>query len=57
MKFEIHLHRPGHSKPLTIGMELSQLRRAPQDPHLFELPHGLAKLPAEALVPLLGSGR
>lgn len=57
MKFDVRLSRSGHSKPLAIAMELAHVKNGPQDPHLFELPHGLSQLPIAALAPLLGAGR
>ncbi len=41
-------------KVSTIGWELSQVRIGPQPAALFEAPQGFSKLPAEAVVPLLG---
>jgi len=38
----------------AIQMALSDVKEAPQAPALFTPPAGLAKLPAEALAPLLG---
>lgn len=57
MKFDVRLKRSGHSKPLAVAMELSHVKNGPQDPHLFELPHGLVQMPIAALGPLLGVGR
>lgn len=44
----------GGSKPMAIRMELANLAVGPQDPALFQVPPGLAKLPAAALEGLLG---
>lgn len=54
MKFDVAILRAGSSRPVKIAMELSNLLEEAQDPSLFELPPGLARLPAEALGPLMG---
>lgn len=54
MRLDGTVTRGGASRPTAIRMELANLRLGPQDPALFELPQGLAKLPAAALEPLLG---
>lgn len=36
------------------GYELSNVHRGPQPPNLFELPSGMARLPPEAVAPLMG---
>jgi hypothetical protein len=41
-------------KVATLRWELSHVRLGPQPAALFEAPHGFSKLPAEAIVPLLG---
>jgi len=41
-------------KVVTVRWELSHVRIGPQPAALFEEPHGFSKLPAEAIVPLLG---
>jgi hypothetical protein len=38
-------------------MELSNLRKGPQDPALFAVPQNMMKLPGGALAPLLGVGK
>ena len=47
--------RPSRGRPAQVQMYLSNLRKAPQDSSLFELPQGFVKLPTDALAPLLGS--
>ena len=37
-----------------LHWELSHVKLGPQPGSLFEMPHGFSKLPAEAIVPLLG---
>lgn len=46
--------RPKRGKPASVKMTLSNVRKAPQNASLFELPQGLVKLPTGALQPLLG---
>ncbi|HTV90213.1 MAG TPA: hypothetical protein VME41_14460 [Stellaceae bacterium] len=41
-------------KPTRVRWELSHVRLGPQPAALFAAPHGYAKLPAEAIAPLLG---
>lgn len=41
-------------KVATLRWELSHVHLGPQPAALFEAPHGFSKLPAEAIVPLLG---
>ena len=41
-------------KVATVRWELSHVRIGPQPAALFEEPHGFSKLPAEAVLPLLG---
>jgi len=41
-------------KVATLRWELSHVKLGPQPANLFEAPKGFAKLPAEAVVPLLG---
>ena len=41
-------------KAATLRWELTHVRLGPQPGSLFEAPHDFAKLPAEAIVPLLG---
>lgn len=43
-------------KPVAIRMELANLAVGPQDPALFQVPPGLAKLPTEAFQGLFGRG-
>jgi hypothetical protein len=47
--------RPKRGKPANVKMTLSNVKKAPQDATLFELPNGLVKLPSDALAPLLGA--
>lgn len=54
MKLDGTVTSAGSARPVVIRMELSQLQKGPQDPALFEIPPGLTRLPAEALMPLLG---
>jgi hypothetical protein len=44
----------GASRGTAIRLELAGLKLGPQNPHLFELPPGLLKLPSGALQGLLG---
>jgi hypothetical protein len=45
----------GHKgKPVAVRWELNHVRVGPQPAALFETPRGFSKLPAEAIVPLLG---
>jgi hypothetical protein len=53
MKLEGRFTRPG-GKVATIRWELSHVKIGPQPAALFEAPKGYSKLPAEAIVPLLG---
>lgn len=53
MKLAGTVTAPGGRKT-TIQMVLSDVKEAPQSAALFVPPPGLAKLPAEALAPLLG---
>lgn len=55
MRIDGTMTRGGGGKPLAIRMELANLALGPQDPALFKVPPGLAKLPAQALEPLFGS--
>ena len=41
-------------KVAHLHWELSHVKLGPQPGSLFEMPHGFSKLPAEAIVPLLG---
>lgn len=54
MRIDGTITRDAGSKPMAIRMELANLAVGPQDPALFEVPPGLAKLPAAALEGLLG---
>jgi hypothetical protein len=56
MRLEGTVSRPGASARTSIRMELADLKLGRQDPHLFELPPGLIKLPSGALESFL-SGR
>ena len=53
MKLAGTVTAPGGHRTV-IDMVLSGFQEAPQNPDLFVTPTGLAKLPAEALAPLLG---
>ena len=53
LKLDATVVAPGGHRT-AIGMILSGLKEAPQSAELFTLPPGLARLPAEALAPLLG---
>jgi hypothetical protein len=55
MKLDVSIVRAHGGKPLTIAMALSHVEFGPQDPALFALPANYAKLPAEAIAPLLGA--
>jgi hypothetical protein len=44
----------GKGKVSTIRWELRHVKIGAQDAALFEIPHDYAKLPPEAVVPLLG---
>ncbi|MGO8919166.1 MAG: hypothetical protein ACLQJR_24970 [Stellaceae bacterium] len=55
MRIDGTLTRDGGGRPVAIRMELANLAVGPQDPTLFQVPPGLAKLPAAALEGLLGS--
>ena len=55
MKLDLAVTRAHGGKPLAIAMELTHVEIGPQDPHLFAPPEGFAKLPADALAPLLGA--
>jgi hypothetical protein len=54
VKLQVAVTRAHGGKPLEIAMELSNLVLGPVDPALFALPQGFARLPADALEPLLG---
>jgi len=54
MRIDGTLTRGGSGKAVAIRMELANLAVGPQDPVLFQVPPGLAKLPAAALEGLLG---
>ena len=56
MRLEGTVTRVGASTGTSIRMELAGLKLGRQDPHLFELPPGLIKLPSDALEAFL-SGR
>jgi hypothetical protein len=56
MRLEGMVTRPGASAGTTIRMELAGLKLGHQDPHLFELPPGLIKLPSGTIEGFL-SGR
>ncbi len=43
-----------NGKSSTIFWELRHVKLGKQDPALFEVPQGYAKLPPEAAAPLLG---
>jgi hypothetical protein len=43
-----------NGKSSTIFWELRRVKLGKQDPALFEVPQGYAKLPPEAAAPLLG---
>ena len=45
---------PVHGKTATIRWELNHVKIGPQPAALFEAPRDYSKLPAEAIVPLLG---
>ena len=53
MRFAGNYTTPG-GKTTPVRLELSHVRTGPQDPALFEVPQNMAKLPLEALAPLLG---
>ncbi len=55
MRIDGTITRKNGGKPLSIRMELGNLAVGPQNPALFQVPPGLAKLPAEALQALFGS--
>jgi len=55
MKLDLAVTRAHGGKPLAIAMELSHVEIGPQDPQLFAPPEGFARLPADALAPLLGA--
>lgn len=55
MRIDGTVTRGGGSKPAVIRMELAGLAVGPQDPALFQVPPGLAELPAAALEGLFGS--
>jgi hypothetical protein len=46
---------PGR-RPMEIAMVLSNVKRGPQDPDLFEVPKGLHRIPPEALEALFNLG-
>jgi hypothetical protein len=46
--------RPKRGKPAEVKMTLANVKKGPQNASLFDLPHGLMKLPTGALGPLLG---
>jgi hypothetical protein len=52
------MYRPANGgTPTPVRMELSNLRKGPQDPALFAVPQNMMKLPGGALAPLLGVGK
>ena len=53
MRFAGNYTTPG-GKTTPVRLELSHVHTGPQDPALFEVPQNMAKLPLEALAPLLG---
>ena len=55
MKLDVSIARAHGGKPLAIAMALSHVEIGPQDLALFALPANFAKLPAEAIAPLLGA--
>jgi hypothetical protein len=55
MRIDGTVTRGGSGRVTAIRMELSNLALGPQDPALFQVPPGLAQLPAAALEGLLGS--
>jgi hypothetical protein len=46
--------RPTRGRPAQVQMTLSNVKKAPQEASMFELPQGFVKLPTGALAPLLG---
>ncbi|HXQ49587.1 MAG TPA: hypothetical protein VN802_00705 [Stellaceae bacterium] len=54
MKLDVSVTRAHGGKPMLIAMVLSQVVTGPVDPALFEPPQGFARLPPDALGPLLG---
>jgi hypothetical protein len=54
MKLDVSVTRAHGGKPIAIAMALSQFVAGPVDPSLFQPPQGFTRLPADALVPLLG---
>jgi hypothetical protein len=57
MRIDGTITRGNGGKPLAIRMELANLAVGPQNPALFQVPPGLAKLPGQALEALFGSKR
>lgn len=55
MRVDGTVTRGGSGRVTAIRMELANLALGPQDPALFQVPRGLAQLPAAALEGLLGS--
>ena len=55
MRIDGTVTRGGSGRVTAIRMELANLALGPQDPALFQVPPGLAQLPAAALEGLLGS--
>lgn len=55
MRIDGTVTRGGSGRVTAIRMELANLAPGPQDPALFQVPPGLAQLPAAALEGLLGS--
>lgn len=55
MRIDGTVTRGNGGKPVAISMELANLAVGPQDPALFQVPPGLAKLPGQALEALFGS--
>jgi hypothetical protein len=54
MRIDGIVARGDGSKPMAIRMELANLAVGPQNPALFQVPPDLVKLPAAALMGLLG---
>lgn len=52
------MYRPADGgTPTPVRMELSNVRKGPQDATLFAVPKNMMKLPGGALAPLLGVGK
>ncbi len=57
MRIDGTITRGNGGRPLAIRMQLANLAVGPQNPALFRVPPGLAKLPSQALEVLFGSKR